>query len=171
MKIIPSPPEWGKRVRVRGRIFTVKTRKSLCISARDILVAAIRIRGIPRLSSAACRQVPENSRTSPPFEKGGSGGISIVILVTQKSVIPNPPSPLPCHPESTASPPVSSRIHRLPSRVIPNPPPPLPCHPESTASPPVSSRGASATRDLQWRTQTGGWPKPEKNPRRDHRKT
>jgi hypothetical protein len=40
------------------------------------LVAAIRIKGILRLSSAACRQVPENSRTFPPFEKGGSGGIS-----------------------------------------------------------------------------------------------
>jgi hypothetical protein len=44
------------------------------------------------------------------------------------------------------------------------------CHPEER-QPPVSSRGASATRDLQWRTQTGGWPKPEKTPPRDHRKT
>ena len=35
--------------------------------------------------------------------------------------------------------------------VIPNPPPRLPCHPEELA-----------TRDLQLRTQTGGWPKPEK---------
>jgi hypothetical protein len=34
-----------------------------------------------------------------PFEKGGAGGISIVILVPQKK----------CHPESPASPPVSSR--------------------------------------------------------------
>jgi hypothetical protein len=38
---------------------------------------------IPRLFSdrmperIACRQVPENSTTFPPFEKGGSGGISI----------------------------------------------------------------------------------------------
>jgi hypothetical protein len=61
----------------------------------------------------ACRQVSENSKTFPPFEKGGSGGISIVILVTQKM----------CHPESP----------RLASRVIPNPP----------ASPPVSSRGGT----------------------------
>jgi hypothetical protein len=71
----------------------------LCVFARDILVAAIRIRGILRLSSAACRQVSENSRTFPPFEKGGLGGISIVILVTQKRG----------HPESPVSPPVSSR--------------------------------------------------------------
>jgi hypothetical protein len=35
---------------------------------------------ILRLSSAACRQVSENSRTFPPFEKGGSGGISIFYI-------------------------------------------------------------------------------------------
>jgi hypothetical protein len=49
---------------------------------------------IPKLSSdrmperIACRQVSENSRTFPPFEKGGSGGISIV----RNSL--NPPGPL-----------------------------------------------------------------------------
>jgi hypothetical protein len=36
----------------------------------------------------ACRQVSENSRTFPPFEKGGSGGISIV-----RNLL-NPPGPL-----------------------------------------------------------------------------
>jgi hypothetical protein len=49
MKIIPSPPEWGERVRVRGVYFHGKKQEHLfallrlCISARDILVAAIRI--------------------------------------------------------------------------------------------------------------------------------
>jgi hypothetical protein len=52
----------------------------LCVSARDILVAAIRIRGILRLSSDSmperieCRQVSENSRIFPPLKKGGQGG-------------------------------------------------------------------------------------------------
>jgi hypothetical protein len=75
----PLSPQRGERVRVRGVYFHGKNKKislRLCVFARDILVAPIRIRGILRLSSAACRQLPENSRTFPPFEKGGSGGIS-----------------------------------------------------------------------------------------------
>jgi hypothetical protein len=43
--------------------------------------------------------ITRKQQNIPPFEKGGSGGISIVILVTQKR----------CHPESP----------RLASRVIP----------------------------------------------------
>jgi hypothetical protein len=38
----------------------------------------------------ACRQVSENSRTFPPFEKGGAGGISIIAfytLVMEKELI------------------------------------------------------------------------------------
>jgi hypothetical protein len=50
------------------------SRKTIFPNHHDRLVAAIRIKGILRLSSAACRQVPENSRTPPPFGKGGSGG-------------------------------------------------------------------------------------------------
>jgi hypothetical protein len=103
----------------------------------------------------ACRQVSENSRTFPPFEKGGSGGISIVILITQKSVIPNSPPRLPCHPGKPQRAGHSS-----------NPPPPpavFPtedssprfarfgmtrernCHPEER-QPPVSSRRAPTSR-------------------------
>jgi hypothetical protein len=46
------------------------------------------------------------------------------------------------------------------SRVIPRSAN-LPCHPEER-QPPMSSRGASATRDLQWRTQAEGGPKAKK---------
>jgi hypothetical protein len=118
---------------------------------------------IPKLSSdrmperIACRQVSENSITFPPFEKGGSGGISIVILITQKSVIPNSPHRLPCHPGKHQRAGHSSNL--LP------PPAVFPtadssprfarfgmtresdCHPEEY-QPPVSSREASASKAL-----------------------
>jgi hypothetical protein len=51
---------------------------------------------IPKLSSdrmperIACRQVSENSRTFPPFEKGGSGGISY-----RPQLVKSPRPPLP----------------------------------------------------------------------------
>jgi hypothetical protein len=117
----------------------------------------------------------------PPFEKGGSGGIShekggsggisIVILVTPKSVIPNSPPRIACHPGK----------HQR-ARHSSNPPPPpavFPtadssprfarfgmtrernCHPEER-QPPVSSRGASVTRNPQLRAKARGEPKPEK---------
>jgi hypothetical protein len=127
----------------------------------EIFLAFAKGGDIPKLFSdrmperIACRQVSENSRTFPPFEKGGSGGISIVILVTQKSVIPSSPPRLPCHPGK----------HQR-ARHSSNPPPPpavFPtadssprfarfgmtrernCHPEER-QPPVSSRGASTSR-------------------------
>jgi hypothetical protein len=127
----------------------------------EIFLAFAKGGDIPKLFSdrmparIACRQVSENSRTFPPFEKGGSGGISIVILITQKSVIPNSPPRLPCHPGKPQRAGHSS-----------NPPPPpavFPtedssprfarfgmtrernCHPEER-QPPVSSRRAPTSR-------------------------
>jgi hypothetical protein len=63
---------------------------------------------IPRLSSdrmperIACRQLSENSRTFPPFEKWGSGGISIFYIpalsttTRQTFSIPAPVSTITC---------------------------------------------------------------------------
>jgi hypothetical protein len=59
----------------RGRVFGVRRRGRCSGFGKE--------GDIPRLFSdrmperIACRQVSENSRTFPPFEKGGSGGISL----------------------------------------------------------------------------------------------
>jgi hypothetical protein len=102
---------------------------------------------------------------------------ALVTLVTRnfshskKGVIPSFPPCLPCHPGKHQRAGHSSNL--------PPPPAVFPTadssprfarfgmtrersfHPEER-QPPVSSRGASATRDLQWKTQAGGRPKPEK---------
>jgi hypothetical protein len=136
-------------------LLSQKTRKSLCAFARDILVAAIRIRGILRLSSAACRQVPENSRTFPPLKKGGQGGFSM-LLSWRKN----------CSNSTTLVTRNFSHSEKLSSRIQA---PLLPCHPEESASRviprSVSDEGSAVENTDGRRAKTG------KNPPRDHRKT
>jgi hypothetical protein len=79
----------------RGRVFGVWRRERVFGVWRRGRCSGFGKEGdIPRLFSDSmpqrivCRQVSENSRTFPPFEKGGSGGISIRLsCVMEKELI------------------------------------------------------------------------------------
>jgi hypothetical protein len=87
---------WGftKGGDIRGFFWPIVKSPRPPLQKGEIFLAFAKGADIPKLSSdrmperIACRQVSENSRTFPPFEKGGSGGISIV----RNSL--NPPGPL-----------------------------------------------------------------------------